>query len=97
MASAHDPVAFPWGPLTITAIAGAAYQYGGGVVPSLTPYRDYIMYAAVLFAVLSMLLFFRWVASLGKRSRKAYREGNAKLVELRKQKAILQGQLNQVK
>lgn len=91
---AYDPAPFPWGPLTITAIVGAAYQYGSQIHQSLVEFRDWVMYAGALFAFLTVVLFFRWVVGLGRRGDKSYRAANAKLVELRKQKAILEGQLN---
>jgi len=96
MRASYNPTPFPWGAAIITAIASAGYVYGE-TVPQIAPYRDYVMYAAGVFGVLTVLLILRWVVGLGGRGNKAYREANARLVELRKQKAILQGQLHQAK
>lgn len=93
MQVSYNPASFPVVPIVLAAILGASYQYGSGMVPVPPQYWDYQLYAAGVFAALSALLLLRWVAGLGKRSNKAYRQANEKLAELRKQKAILQAQL----
>ena len=51
MRVAHDPVAFPWGPLTLAMVCGAASVYGPGSVPAIAQYSDYLQYAAIFFGV----------------------------------------------